>query len=180
MQWGGPWQNPSKALRIARQERDEARQKNEVLERERDHAMMRRDMALKSAEAHFNERKQLEEELRKVNGAHVSHASDHLHAELRHAAHEKHRLQTMLKTVKQDRDEARRDNALLWCECDHAKMRMSILEYSRDLAEQERDTAKAQLKTVEQERDNANEQYCSLAVSRWPGMDGASPLAGPP
>ena len=69
-------------FRIARRERDEGRRDNELLQRERDEAMMRRDMALKSAEAHFNERKELEQELSKVENAYVSRALEHLKAEL--------------------------------------------------------------------------------------------------
>ena len=94
------------ALRTAQRERDEARRANELLERERDDAKMRRDMALQTADANFWERKQLEEELRKVNGAYVSNALDNLKAKLSHAVHVKGRLLIRLKTVKQERDTA--------------------------------------------------------------------------
>ena len=108
------------------------------------------------------------------------------------------RLQTRLKTVKQERDTANDREAFCYKqlkkvekEGDTAKAQLKMVEeecndereeHERVLiglrialqaAEQERDTAKAKLKTVEQERDDANERV-KLAIAEWARLEKAA------
>jgi chromosome segregation ATPase len=135
-----------------------------TVEKERNDAKMRRDMALKVAEAYLDERNEVQKKLREVENARVSGTLERLCRELYETVDEKNLLKTRLKTVKQERDRAKDQLKSMKKVVDLKQLKL-LEEECKDERKQHEDalvSLRMELWTAQKERDSANAKLKSF------------------
>jgi hypothetical protein len=135
-----------------------------TVEKERNDAKMRRDMALRVAEAYLDERNEVQKKLREVENARVSGTLARLRRELYETVGETNLLKTRLKTVKQERDSAKDQLKSMKKVVDWKQLKL-LEEECKDERKQHEDalvSLRMELWTAQKERDSANAKLKSF------------------